>query len=89
MSTTTALETGKIQPRLKAKYNAEINPTGTKDERKPDAALDFDSTNAGGVYVIDAKEPGDIRAMLGDGPWVVDGWWSDMLVEKVPRVPIE
>ena len=24
MSTTTALETGKIQPRLKAKYNAEI-----------------------------------------------------------------
>lgn len=48
-----------------------------------------DSTDPGGVYVIDAKEPGDIRAMLGDGPWVVDGWWSDMLVEKVPRVPIE
>lgn len=48
-----------------------------------------DSTNPGGVYVIDAKEPGDIRTMLGDGPWVVDGWWSDILVEKVPRVSIE
>ena len=47
------------------------------------------SASPGGVYVIDAKEPGDVRAKLGDGPWVVDGWWSDILVEKVPRVSIE
>ena len=29
--------------------NAEISPNGGKDERKPDAALEFDSTNAGGA----------------------------------------
>ncbi|MBL8761755.1 MAG: hypothetical protein JNL50_10675 [Phycisphaerae bacterium] len=46
-------------------------------------------TSAGGVYVIDAKEPGDVRAKLTDGPWIVDGWWSDTLLEKLPRVPMD
>jgi len=43
--------------------NAEINPTGTKDERKPDAALDFDSTNAGGAsfkeFTLSLDDQGD------------------------------
>ncbi|NUQ51938.1 MAG: hypothetical protein HUU19_04495 [Phycisphaerales bacterium] len=43
----------------------------------------------GGVYVVDAKEPSEVRVKLGEGPWVVDGWWSDTLVEKVPRVSID
>ncbi len=43
----------------------------------------------GGVYVVDAKEPSDVRAKLGDGPWVVDGWWSHKLLVKMPRVPFE
>lgn len=42
----------------------------------------------GGVYVIDEKEVGNARAQLGDGPWVVDGWWSDTLLELLPRTPI-
>jgi hypothetical protein len=41
------------------------------------------------VYVIDSKDQCDIRSKLGDGPWVVDGWWSDTLLEHIPRVPIE
>lgn len=43
----------------------------------------------GGVYVVDASEPDEVRDKLGDGPWVVDGWWSDKLLVKMPRVPIE
>ncbi len=43
--------------------NAEINPTGGKDERKPDAALDFDSTNAGGAsfkeFTLSLDDQGD------------------------------
>jgi uncharacterized protein YciI len=41
-----------------------------------------------GVYVIDAKEVGESHAKLGEGPWVVDGWWSDTLLELIPRAPI-
>ncbi|MFO0834526.1 MAG: YciI family protein [Phycisphaerales bacterium] len=47
------------------------------------------SASPGGVYVIDAKEASEVRAKLGQGPWVVDGWWSDTLVEKVPRISID
>jgi len=47
------------------------------------------NASPGGVYVVDAKEPSEVRATLGEGPWVVDGWWSDTLVEKVPRVPLK
>lgn len=43
----------------------------------------------GGVYVLDANEPGEVRDKLGDGPWVVDGWWSEKLLVKMPRVPID
>jgi twitching motility protein PilU len=43
--------------------NAEISPTGAKDERKPDAALDFDSTNAGGAsfkeFTLSLDDQGD------------------------------
>lgn len=47
------------------------------------------NASPGGVYVIDSKEQGEIRSKLGDGPWVVDGWWSDTLLEHIPRVPID
>lgn len=43
--------------------------------------------NGGGVYVIDAKEVSETRTQLGEGPWVVDGWWSDTLLELIPRTP--
>ncbi|MGB8242150.1 MAG: type IV pili twitching motility protein PilT, partial [Azonexus sp.] len=33
--------------------NSEINPAGTRDERKIDAALEFDTTSAGGASFKD------------------------------------